>query len=523
MFVVVLVFVAGVGGMIVDVNRMFAGATTPTVDLLGRPGSPVFAFEVAGAEDEPLQRPVSVAVTDERIYVTDSLAGHVAVFRHSGDADEYIGQGRLQVPVYVTVDPGRDELFVSDRALSAVLAFSTVDGSFIETVTPTIMRSVEVTPSVEATGAASANEAETPSANTTGMPSVDTTSTPALEETRTPFAWVPIAVETADDGSLFVSDVAGVHRVWHIRRDGTVIDAVPDPDERSPAVTLDFPNAMKAIGSRLWVSDSNSRRLLEFGEGGTLVRSLQLGRLVRGFDVVLAEEGDPVYFALVDAFSHEVVLVSETGSEVARYGEPGSGPGQFSFPNDIAVHEGVTWVADTGNARIQAWEWGESARVAAAAVWPGGPSWLGLASGMMLASPLALLLLLRRVRAAVSPEAVPMLSAVGATVQRWGRVRLLVPDAGDEPVVAPTLPPIDARPVSPSDVAYISQVYSLDTEQAEVLSIALRVRMLVTEDETLATVARARAVEVYGPSGFAAEFAVAGAGASRGEEDGVGR
>jgi hypothetical protein len=249
------------------------------------------------------------------------------------------------------------------------------------------------------------------------------------------------------------------------------------------------------------------------------MRSLPLGRLIRGFDVVLAEEGGPVYFALADAFSHEVVLISEAGTEVARVGGQGPGAGQLLFPNDVAVHAGVTWIVDTGNARVQAWEWGEAARAAAAALWPGGPSWLGVLSALLLLSPLALLFLLRRVRAAVSPEAIPML-AVWSMGGRWGRVRLFISPSAGEPAQAETLPLIETSPVSGSDVAFIAQVYSLEEEQAETLSIALRVRMLVTEDQTLAMVARARGIEVYDPAEFAAEFVSEGTAGTTGEQNG---
>ncbi|MDF1541806.1 MAG: hypothetical protein RQ731_04955 [Anaerosomatales bacterium] len=472
--VVILTFAIGVAGAAADARRMLADPTVPTVDIFGRPGTPKFAFSVTGSEEDPLQRPVSVAVTDERVYVTDSLAGRVSVFHHGGSPVRSIGEDRLEVPLYTAVDPTGEELYVSDRALAAVLAFSTADGSFVETITP------------------------------------------SYEGTDTVLAWRPVAVEAADDGSLFVSDIASEHRVWHVERDGTIIDSLPASGTAGPAIEFDFPNAVKSIGERVWVADSNSRRLLEFGPGGTLVRLLPLGRLIRGFDVVLAEEGAPVYFALADAFSHEVVLVSEAGSEVARFGGGGTGGGQLSFPNDVVVHAGVTWIVDTGNARVQAWEWGDAARIAAAALWSGGPSWVGVFSAILVLSPLALLFLLRRVRAAVSPEAIPMLS-VWSLGGHWGRVRLYVaPSAGDPPH-AETLPLIEMSPVSRSDVAFIAQVYSLEEEQAETLSIALRVRMLVTEDETLAIVARARGVEVYDPGRFADEFCSEGTQHSGGE------
>ncbi|MDY0088505.1 MAG: hypothetical protein RBS78_08165 [Coriobacteriia bacterium] len=407
---VVFVWFIGALGAAADLHRMFGDPAVPTVDLRGRPSAPAFAFNVTGTKDEPLRRPVSVALTDDRVYVSDSLAGHVAVFRHDGTLADTVGDDRLQVPTYLSVSADGERLFVSDRALATVLAFNTADGSFVETVTPT------VAVSAESTTAASA------------------------EETLAALPWAPIAVEAADDGTLIVSDVLDTHRILRLDAAGTLIRETPD-HVTPPDLVLDFPNAVKSIGERVWVSDSNSRRLLEFGADGALVRSLPLGRLIRGFDVVLAEEGGPVYFALVDAFSHEVVLISESGSEVARFGGPGAGPGQFMFPNDVAVRNAVTWVVDTGNARVSVWEWGEAARRAANAVWPGGPSWLGLLSATLLGAPLALLLLLRPVRAAISPEIVPILSVWGSISQGWGRVRLLVPTSAGEPPVTEKLPP----------------------------------------------------------------------------------
>ena len=460
---VCLAFAIGVVGAVADFSRMLGGPALPGIDIHGRPATPTFAFDLPAPGEPALQRPVSVTATGERIYVTDSLAGEIVVLRHNGSIDTTIGADHLGVPLYAAVDPEGDELYVSDRAFDAVLAFSTRGGSFIETITP------------------------------------------SFEGTDTPVAWSPIAVEVAPDGSLFVSDVAGEHRVWHVARDGTVLGVLPDPDAAGTPVTFDFPNAVKALDGRVWVSDSNNRRLVEFDADGRLVRSLPLGRLIRGFDVVMAEEGAPVYFALTDAFSHQVVLVSEAGSEVARVGEPGVGPGQMSFPNDVAVHDGITWVVDTGNARVQAWEWSEAAHIAAAAVWPGGPGWVGLLSIPFLLAPLGLLALVRRVRAAVSPEAIPMLSVWGAT-GTWDRVLLLLAPSAGEPPHPDTLPPIVTSPVSQSDAAFVREYYGLEHEQAETLSLALRCRMLVTDDRTLETIARARGIEVYDPAGFAVEF-----------------
>lgn len=457
--VVLAVFAVGVAGVALEARRILAAEDAPALSVAGRLTAPRFAFEAGGRGDERLSRPVSAAVADGRVYVTDSVAGHVAVLRDDGSFERAIGAGRLQVPVYVAVAADGTELYVTDRRLGALLAFDTADGSFVETITP-------------------------------GLP------------------WAPIAVEAVDDGSLLVSDVAGPHRILRLLRDGTVVSEIPRPSA-DVALALDFPNAVEMVGEHVWVSDSNNRRLLEFDGDGVLVRSVPLGRLIRGFDVVATGDGGPVHFALVDSFSHQVVLITTAGAEVARFGGPGSGDAGLAFPNDVVVHDGVAWVVDTGNARVAAWRWGEPPRVETVLLWREGPSALGALSAVLLSAPLGLLLLLRPVSVAASPDVIPLLSIRGADAARWRRVRVLVPRTGDEPPMVETLPKIATYAVSQSDAAFLAKAYSLEAEQAEVLSIALRTRVLLTEHATLAAVARARGVEVYDTRAFAGQFAVA--------------
>ncbi|HET6497475.1 MAG TPA: hypothetical protein VFH17_00265, partial [Coriobacteriia bacterium] len=371
--VVVALFAVGVAGAAVEARRMLVVEEAPAVAAGGIPVAPQYAFEAGRDGEGRLSRPVSADIAGGRLYVTDSVAGHVAVFRDDGAFDRVIGAGRLQVPVYVAVSADGAELYVTDRRLGALLAFDAADGSFVETITP-------------------------------GFP------------------WAPIAVEAVDDGSLLVSDVAGRHRIVRLLRDGTVVSEIPGTAVDAP-LELDFPNAVEMVGDHVWVSDSNNRRLLEFDEDGALVRSVPLGRLIRGFDVMPGEDGGPVHFALADSFSHQVVLITDAGAEVARFGGPGTEGAHLAFPNDVVVHDGAAWVVDTGNARVAAWQWGEATRPEAAVLWPRGPSGLLLVSALLLSSPLGLLLLLRPVSVAASPASIPMLSIRGADTHRWRPVR----------------------------------------------------------------------------------------------------
>jgi tripartite motif-containing protein 71 len=62
-----------------------------------------------------------------------------------------------------------------------------------------------------------------------------------------------------------------------------------------------------------------------------------------------------------DEENGRVQQFTEAGEYVNKFGSKGTGSGQFSFgwPMGIASNdEGVIWVADTGNNRVQRWSYG---------------------------------------------------------------------------------------------------------------------------------------------------------------------
>jgi DNA-binding beta-propeller fold protein YncE len=268
------------------------------------------------AGDPLLIRPVGLAVSDGRLYVSDSGDSVVRVFSTSGvDAGE-IGRGVLGVPAYIACDPATSTVLVADRRLGAVLRFST-DGERLDDLVP------------------------------------------LLEVTQD---WEPLGVAADGEGAVAVTDTSGRHRMLVMDRAGTVAFSLGSAEGSSTpgnvAVALDYPNSVAFSGDEIWVSDSNNRRILVFDRAGAFQRFIPMSGIVRGITFLAQGESQDRYVAVVDALASEIVLLDEAGAEVTRYGAPGTSAGHLAYPNDI-VYDAETeqlFVADTGNARVQVWK-----------------------------------------------------------------------------------------------------------------------------------------------------------------------
>ncbi|MDP2401531.1 MAG: 6-bladed beta-propeller, partial [Actinomycetota bacterium] len=110
----------------------------------------------------------------------------------------------------------------------------------------------------------------------------------------------------------------------------------------------------------LYVADSNNNRLVAYGPDGTVRWALggpvtDISRAAESIfglprDVAVTGRGTLV---VIDAFEFEIVEVDADGEEIARYGQRGSMPGQFNFPNSIDVRGERLLVADKENDRVQ--------------------------------------------------------------------------------------------------------------------------------------------------------------------------
>jgi outer membrane protein assembly factor BamB len=129
----------------------------------------------------------------------------------------------------------------------------------------------------------------------------------------------------------------------------------------SGAGSLDHPNGIE-VGpdGTVYVADSNNARVTAYTAEGRMLWSLGARaqgtrdvskrpfQLPRGLALSRREQ-----LYVVDAFAFSLVEVSTEGTITASYGERGVQPGQFNFPNDIAVLRDSLVVVDRENGRVQ--------------------------------------------------------------------------------------------------------------------------------------------------------------------------
>lgn len=287
------------------------------------------AFPTPG--DEPLERPVSVAVCGTRVYVADSIAGVVRVFDERGVPESVIGSGTLLAPAHVACDAALGKVYVTDRKASALYRYDEARG---------VLERVQVRERVS--GAAS-------------------TSVSTREATAHPVALAPLGVQVGASGEVYVTDVVSRHRVLVIDPDGLVRSEIGGHgsaiESTGVAVALDFPNDVALVGDEVWVSDSNNMRVVVFDRAGAYRRAASLSGLVRGLTAVPPSLGAKAVVAGVDALGQAIVLWDASGDEVGRVGQTGVTAGRLKYPNDVAFSADGShlYVADTGNRRVQIW------------------------------------------------------------------------------------------------------------------------------------------------------------------------
>jgi RHS repeat-associated protein len=115
------------------------------------------------------------------------------------------------------------------------------------------------------------------------------------------------------------------------------------------------PAGIAFAGEKMYVADRGNNRIIE-GEKGSYVRRFGTvgsgnGQLSKPQGLALDSKGN-VWVA--DTGNNRVEEFTGEGAYVAAYGTVGTGNGQFSKPQGVAVdNEGNVWVADTGNNRVE--------------------------------------------------------------------------------------------------------------------------------------------------------------------------
>ncbi len=138
--------------------------------------------------------------------------------------------------------------------------------------------------------------------------------------------------------------------------DGTLLSRI----DQAGGKALSYPNgvAVQRNGT-LVVSDTNNGRIVAVEESGTTVwisGPLRCPAKDRrpSTRVSVAQDGS---ILVADAFLFGITTLSGTGEYVNRYGQRGTGPGSFEFPNDVDVRGNLVIVADKQNNRVQVIRW----------------------------------------------------------------------------------------------------------------------------------------------------------------------
>lgn len=160
----------------------------------------------------------------------------------------------------------------------------------------------------------------------------------------------PMGVDIAENGDIYVADTAdGLVKVFD--RSGKFLRQISG-DGR-----LNLPTDLAVRGSNLYVVDSRRSRIDIFGLDGKFRRCLagpELGEKIGAWiptALSIAQNGE-IY--TTDVFYQRVLVFDPTGRFKRQFGLPGTGRGQLSYPNGVAVSPwGLVYVSDSNNNRIQ--------------------------------------------------------------------------------------------------------------------------------------------------------------------------
>ena len=268
---------------------------------------PQFLYAFSGEGANQLKRPVGVALgPDRRVYVADFGNKRVSVFSNPGQflfSFDTVAGGKLTNPVHLAIKG--NEIWVTDRRLRSISIFD-LNGKFIRTFVP-------------------------------------------KNETLN---WSPLALAFDSSGALRVTDVGNtdLHRVLYFSLDGSRTAMfgrtlqVNQPTE-SPGGFL-FPNGVAVDASgNVYISDGDNRRVQVFTPAGTFKRFIDTSGVPRGIAI---DKKQRLY--VVDALAHDVEIYSLDGKVITQFGVRGFGPGEFNYPNDVALDSrGRIYVTDREN------------------------------------------------------------------------------------------------------------------------------------------------------------------------------
>ncbi len=440
----------------------FVGAPT---DILPAPD---FLYSFSGPENDRMTRPIGVAIVDNEVYTVDSIKQKVFVTNLDGDFKRSIGGTESVVPLYVAHNPKNDNMYVSDRRMRTIHMY-TRQGKYLGDFDPKLP------------------EDQLPKFDTNGV------------------QWAPVALTFADDGTMYVTEILNGHRLLIFDPDGKFKKSVGTAglvnDAKKDQELFQFPNSVKVFKNKVYVADSNNRRIQVFSRTGIYEKIIVTEGLPRGIDFLARskESSATDKFVVADTLAHDGTIWSVNGDKVVNFGERGVLEGQFSYPNDLAVGpKNLIFITDSANARVQVWGWPEE--VSPVPLSQIAPYWRWCFAPLLL---LPLLLLTRRKRFFATEDfisamiAAELVDRMPARRRRW-IVEIPVYEvfkdmrAGDIDL-GELLNPVEH---SESDAKALMDRLEIDHDSAVIMAIAKRAHVFCTEDAELRRLAKLLEVDV---------------------------
>ena len=289
---------------------------------------PGFLFAITGGPgDLALKKPLDVAIhPNGNIYVTTSTqkfgVGRIEVFQPNGtymfSFDTIDKDQKLKAPNCIAASPSGD-VYVSDKRLKTIFIFG-ANGTFKKRFVP---------------------------------------------DNNSDFAWVPMAMTFDSKGKLYVTDVGLIHRVLVFSKSGKLereigTMAMATKKGQFPG-RFYFPNGVLVDrDGKIFVADSNNRRVQVFSSTGKFERIVETTGLPRGIAV---DAKNRLY--VVDALGHDVSVFkkgTKNGPVLTVFGGQGVQLGQMLYPNGLRLsgNQRRIFVADRENNRVDVFEWPES-------------------------------------------------------------------------------------------------------------------------------------------------------------------
>jgi DNA-binding beta-propeller fold protein YncE len=433
---------------------------------------PTFLYTFSGAGANRLQRPIGIEIVGKNVYVVDTVRHTIFVYDQNGRQTGKFGTTETVTPLYIAHNPKDGNLYVSDRRRREILKFS-AEGKYLGVFNPNLPKK------------------QLPKFATGGV------------------KWAPIALDFADDGSMYVTEVLKGHRLLIFGPRGNFLKSVGDlgivSDPTQDPNIFQFPNGVLVLDKEVYVSDSNNRRLQVFDRMGNFKRIIVTEGLPRGLTALKPFPSDPptatpVRIPVVDTLAHFVTIWDGAkGKKFVSFGEQGTLDGQFAYPDDIALGDkNKLFVTDTSNGRVEVWGWPLEA---AALPIIGAPTNLLWCCAPFLLLPL--LLLFRRRRFLATADFVEqMILLEKADLMPSRRRAWLTLEPEYELIKQMQFNDInfaelfEVTEFSESDARAIAEKYEVDQPTAEIMAASQRAYVFATENADYRRLAKAMEIDV---------------------------